>query len=184
MELRHSDKISTIDSTVVATCCCRESLATPVRSPARNCDRVDGRSLPPEWAIAGGRRRSRHGSWADQRALAGYGCNCAASSPASRRPPRPQHGSGAAIGPASCLGNGIRGVGPLRPNPHHRRARLVVLTEGGKEAYQAANARQAPWANQLASDLHPNDIEAATRLVRTLRARLEDGVAARKNSRA
>src|SRR6266446_7206276 len=34
-------------------------------------------------------------------------------------------------------------------NPHHRRARLVLLTARGKAAYDAAMRRQEPWASRL-----------------------------------
>src|SRR5271154_7460208 len=35
-------------------------------------------------------------------------------------------------------------------NPHHRRAQLVVLTDKGKRAFEAAMDLQAPWVNDLA----------------------------------
>ena len=41
----------------------------------------------------------------------------------------------------------------FQPNPHHRRAQLVVLTDKGREAYEAAMALQAPWINQLSKDI-------------------------------
>lgn len=53
-------------------------------------------------------------------------------------------------------------------NPHHRRARLVLLTPAGRDAYAAAAARQAPWAAALARDLDPAALEAARALVRTI----------------
>src|SRR5882757_8167677 len=42
------------------------------------------------------------------------------------------------------------GLLELEPNPHHRRAHLVVLTKRGKEAFEAAARLQAPWVNDLA----------------------------------
>lgn len=68
---------------------------------------------------------------------------------------------------------GEEGIVALRPNPHHRRARLVVLTEAGRRIYEAAGTLQAPWANALASGLDPNAIIAAARLIEELRTRLE-----------
>lgn len=64
------------------------------------------------------------------------------------------------------------------PNPHHRRAQLVVLTEDGRQVFQAAMARQAPWAGSLAEGLTVTEIETAHRVLLALRARLagrEDG---------
>jgi DNA-binding MarR family transcriptional regulator len=40
----------------------------------------------------------------------------------------------------------------LAPNPHHRRAMLVTMTQQGDEAYRAASARQEHWAAALGSD--------------------------------
>ncbi len=61
----------------------------------------------------------------------------------------------------------------FQPNPHHRRAQLVVLTEKGEEAFNAAMALQAPWINGLAEGLRTADIETASELISTLRQRLE-----------
>jgi len=60
----------------------------------------------------------------------------------------------------------------LRPNPHHRRAHLVVLTERGKDVYVAAERLQIPWVNALAKGLHVADIVATRRTVTALRGRL------------
>jgi DNA-binding MarR family transcriptional regulator len=57
-------------------------------------------------------------------------------------------------------------------NPHHERAKLVLLTPRGREAYQEAMARQAPWAKRLASGIEPEDIKAASGLLHELRVRL------------
>ena len=65
------------------------------------------------------------------------------------------------------------GLVEFRPNPHHQRARLVVLTAKGSQAYEKATALQIPWVNALSRDLEASDIAAAMRLVRTLRERLE-----------
>ena len=59
------------------------------------------------------------------------------------------------------------------PNPHHRRAKLVLLTEQGRALYEAASARQKPWAGALADGLPAETIEAAAELLRTVRRRLE-----------
>ena len=46
----------------------------------------------------------------------------------------------------------------IQPNPHHRRAHLVVLTKQGKEAFEAATRLQAPWVNRLAEGVSLKDI--------------------------
>jgi DNA-binding MarR family transcriptional regulator len=66
------------------------------------------------------------------------------------------------------------GLVRLAPNPHHRRAKLVVLTPRGRKAYDAAMHRQRPWAENLASKLDPKSIAAATATLRALRRRLEE----------
>ena len=67
-----------------------------------------------------------------------------------------------------------QGVLQFEPNPHHRRAKLVLLTEHGRALYDAAAKRQRPWANALANGLPIASVEAARDLLRTLRRRLEN----------
>ena len=65
------------------------------------------------------------------------------------------------------------GLVTFAPNPHHRRAKLVLLTARGKAAYAAAARRQGPWATRLADRLSVREIEAAEATLRTLRERLD-----------
>ena len=58
-------------------------------------------------------------------------------------------------------------------NPHHQRAKLVVLSKSGTKAFQAAAKRQAPWANQLARRIPAKDIRTALGVIREIAARLE-----------
>lgn len=58
-------------------------------------------------------------------------------------------------------------------NPHHQRAKLIVLTEEGGACYAAATRLQAPWANALGKSLLAAKIDDATRVLEALRARLE-----------
>ena len=67
------------------------------------------------------------------------------------------------------------GLVTFQPNPHHRRAQWVVLTEKGRETFDAAMALQAPWVNRLTAGLKVADIETARAVISTLRARLEAG---------
>src|SRR5262245_8087997 len=39
------------------------------------------------------------------------------------------------------------GLVTFETNPHHRRAQLVVLTDKGQQAFEAAMRLQAPWIN-------------------------------------
>jgi DNA-binding MarR family transcriptional regulator len=59
-------------------------------------------------------------------------------------------------------------------NPHHRRAQLVVLTEKGRQTFEAAMELQAPWVNGLSEGLSLKDIETVRRVFAALRNRLED----------
>ncbi len=65
-----------------------------------------------------------------------------------------------------------QGLVRLEPNPHHRRAMLVVMTEQGAAAYGRAIERQEQWADELAAGLAPDDVEAAGTLLRALQDRL------------
>ena len=65
------------------------------------------------------------------------------------------------------------GLVRLEPNPHHRRAMLVLMTERGEAAYRAASARQERWADALAVGLSSNSVEAAGVLLRELQRRLD-----------
>ncbi len=58
-------------------------------------------------------------------------------------------------------------------NPHHRRAQLVVLTDKGKQAFDAAMRLQAPWINSLSEGLSPKDIQTMQRVIIALRKKLE-----------
>ena len=58
-------------------------------------------------------------------------------------------------------------------NPHHRRAQLVILTDKGKQAFDAAMDLQAPWVNDLADGLSVKDIGTVRRVVTALRKKLE-----------
>ena len=69
------------------------------------------------------------------------------------------------------------GLIALEPNPHHRRAQLVVLTEKGRDAYDAAMKLQTPWINQLSEGLSANELQTMHRTIIVLRERLEDGEA-------
>lgn len=64
----------------------------------------------------------------------------------------------------------------LAPNPHHARAKLVLLTDKGAALHAAASARQVPWANALADDVDPGAFQRATEVLRLLEARLNQSL--------
>lgn len=71
--------------------------------------------------------------------------------------------------------NDLHGEGlvAFAPNPHHRRAQLVLLTEQGQQAYDAAVESYNPKADRLAQGLSEADLEAAHRVMAALRDMLE-----------
>jgi len=66
-----------------------------------------------------------------------------------------------------------QGLVRFAANPHHRRAKLIMMTPRGQAAYSAAMKRQAPWAHALAQGLGAQQIGSAASLLRALRQRLE-----------
>jgi DNA-binding MarR family transcriptional regulator len=61
----------------------------------------------------------------------------------------------------------------FEPNPHHKRAQLVVLTPKGQKTYEAALRLYDPMAAALVDGMGAEDIEAAQRVLSTLRDKLE-----------
>ena len=67
------------------------------------------------------------------------------------------------------------GLVRFEPNPHHRRAHLVVMTEKGRKAFAAAMNLQTPWVNHLTEGLTADEIGSVRRVVAALRERLDHG---------
>jgi len=65
------------------------------------------------------------------------------------------------------------GLVRLAPNPHHARAKLVLLTAAGERAFAAAHAKQVPWANAIAKGLFAGDIRTAQGVLAAIRTRIE-----------
>ncbi|MCO5089871.1 MarR family transcriptional regulator [Bosea sp. (in: a-proteobacteria)] len=59
----------------------------------------------------------------------------------------------------------------FEPNPHHRRAKLVVLTEKGEEAYEAAVSTYYPKAEALVEGLSEREIKTAHGVMMALRTK-------------
>ncbi|MBY5768221.1 MarR family transcriptional regulator [Rhizobium laguerreae] len=65
------------------------------------------------------------------------------------------------------------GLLTFQPNPHHRRAQLVVLTDKGEQAYETAMRLQAPWVDLLAEGLQVEDLKTTHTVMKVLRSKLE-----------
>lgn len=65
------------------------------------------------------------------------------------------------------------GMVAFRPNPHHKRAQLIVLTAKGQKLFDAAISLQAPWVNELSQGFSAEDIATTQETVRALTMRLQ-----------
>ncbi|MAM76975.1 MarR family winged helix-turn-helix transcriptional regulator [uncultured Tistrella sp.] len=65
------------------------------------------------------------------------------------------------------------GIVAFAPNPHHKRAQLVVLTPRGRAVYDEALRLYDPQINALAEGLSLDELRTAYRVLTTLRNRLE-----------
>ncbi|MEY8827983.1 MarR family winged helix-turn-helix transcriptional regulator [Sedimentitalea sp. XS_ASV28] len=74
------------------------------------------------------------------------------------------------------------GIVALQPNPHHKRAHLVVLSTKGQKLFQAAMALQVPWVNGLSEGLSIQDIKTTQKVVEHLKTRLEETTTAQGNA--
>lgn len=72
------------------------------------------------------------------------------------------------------VANELQGEGFVRfaPNPHHQRAKLVLLTKKGEAAYAAASARWEPKASAFGAGSSLKDIETALTTLRRVRQRI------------
>jgi DNA-binding MarR family transcriptional regulator len=60
------------------------------------------------------------------------------------------------------------GLITFEDNPHHRRAKLMVLTPEGRAALEYVERRQAEWANRIAGKATLDTLRAATETLREL----------------
>lgn len=65
------------------------------------------------------------------------------------------------------------GLVSFEPNPNHRRANLVVLTEQGHAIYADADRRQTEWVNELSQAFDLSELECALKVMSAMRAKLE-----------
>ena len=74
------------------------------------------------------------------------------------------------------------GLVTFEPNPQHRRAHLVVLTDKGRQVYDAALNVYYPRINALAEGLALEDIRTAHRVMTALRGKFEGDGGAEKQA--
>lgn len=60
-----------------------------------------------------------------------------------------------------------------RENPHHRRAKLLCVTEKGREALAVIGERQVEWSNRIGAAVDPDKLSAAYATLARLREALE-----------
>lgn len=74
--------------------------------------------------------------------------------------------------------NGLKrdGFVTFAENPHHRRAKLLCLTDKGEEALVTLREQQALWAERIGSEHELADLERALETLRGLRGSLEGDV--------
>ena len=65
------------------------------------------------------------------------------------------------------------GLVVFKANPHHRRAQLVVLTDKGRQVFEAAMDLQTPWVNSLSDGLPVKDIKTVHRVISAVRNKLK-----------
>lgn len=61
-----------------------------------------------------------------------------------------------------------------RENPHHRRAKLMQITEKGERALEYVRAHQAVWAQEIGAEHSLESLQQALGVLRGLRRQLED----------
>jgi DNA-binding MarR family transcriptional regulator len=65
------------------------------------------------------------------------------------------------------------GLARFESNPHHDRAKFVLLTDRGKAAFRSAMAKQHRWAESLAEGFSIDAIGDTARILRSPRHKLE-----------
>lgn len=73
------------------------------------------------------------------------------------------------------LSNEMKEEGLLttQPNPDHKRANLLTLTDSGKKVYAQVMQKQTPWVNSIANEFKESDLELASSVLQKLISRFE-----------
>ncbi|MGZ0150132.1 MarR family winged helix-turn-helix transcriptional regulator [Kribbella sp. WER1] len=67
-----------------------------------------------------------------------------------------------------------RGLAEYRPNPAHRRAKLLACTEAGYYAIRQIAVAQHPWTSELAETVDIDDLRTTLRTMQALITKLEE----------
>ncbi len=70
-----------------------------------------------------------------------------------------------------------QGILELEDNPHHRRAKLVRLSESGQRKYEQISKIQVRWVSSVSRDVDVQALSAAVTLLRNLEVRLQQPTA-------
>jgi DNA-binding MarR family transcriptional regulator len=65
------------------------------------------------------------------------------------------------------------GLAEYRPNPAHRRAKLLACTEAGYWAIRRISLVQRPWANRIGAEVGVGELRSALKTMRRLVDALE-----------
>ena len=58
-------------------------------------------------------------------------------------------------------------------NPHHKKAKLVMLSQKGKEIYKLLDKKQKPWGNSAATGISFSDMQTALSVLRKMSQRFD-----------
>jgi DNA-binding MarR family transcriptional regulator len=68
-----------------------------------------------------------------------------------------------------------QGLAEYRPNPAHRRAKLLACTEAGYWAIRRISLVQVPWANRIGAEVGAGELRTALATIRRLVDAIEAG---------
>jgi DNA-binding MarR family transcriptional regulator len=71
-----------------------------------------------------------------------------------------------------------KGLVQFEANPHHQRAKLVVLTQRGRTAAKSAEERQRPWAREMTAGLSLERISTALEVLTHMNEHLTQAASA------
>lgn len=61
-----------------------------------------------------------------------------------------------------------QGILSYQINPHHKKAKLVVLTPAGRDLYDMVEQKQIPWANSNSDKITHGDLETTLAVLRKI----------------
>ena len=72
-----------------------------------------------------------------------------------------------------------RGLAEYRPNPAHRRAKLLACTNAGSWAIRQITLVQRPWADQIGAEIGATELQETLTTIQRIVATLEAAEEAR-----